>query len=100
MLEEEGLATVSPENNKKVYAATPEGLAYLEASRAQVAGLFARLEEAGRSFERGRSPEIMKAFTNLRGAVIARVSRESIKPEQIQNITDAINAAAKAIDEL
>jgi hypothetical protein len=62
--------------------------------------LFARLEQAGRSFERGRSPEIMRAFMNLRGAVVARVSRESVKPEQIKKITDAINAAAKAIDEL
>ena len=100
MLEEEGLAISSPENNKKVYSLTPEGLAYLEANQTQVGELFARLEQAGRSFERGRSPEIMRAFMNLRGAVVARVSRESVKPEQIKKITDAINAAAKAIDEL
>jgi DNA-binding PadR family transcriptional regulator len=100
MLEEEGLAISSAENNKKVYCLTPEGLACLEANQAEVGELFARLEEAGRSFERGRSPEIMKAFMNLRGAVMARVSRESVKPEQIKKITDAINAAAKAIDEL
>jgi hypothetical protein len=41
----------------------------------------------------------MKAFMNLRGAVAARVSR-SVTPEQIRKITEAINAAAKAIDEL
>jgi DNA-binding PadR family transcriptional regulator len=100
MLEEEGLAISSAENNKKVYSLTSEGLAYLEANQTQVGELFARLEQAGRSFERGRSPEIIKAFMNLRGAVVARVSRESVKPEQIKKITDAINAAAKAIDEL
>jgi DNA-binding PadR family transcriptional regulator len=100
MLEEEGLAISSAEDNKKVYSLTPEGLAYLEANKTQVGDLFARLEEAGRSFERGRSPEIMKAFMNLRGAVMARVSRESVKPEQIKKITDAINTAAKTIDEL
>jgi DNA-binding PadR family transcriptional regulator len=100
MLEEEGLAISSAENNKKVYSLTPEGQAYLEANQAQVGQLFARLEEAGRSFERGRSPEIMKAFLNLRGAVMARVLRESVKPEQIKKITEAINAAAKTIDEL
>jgi DNA-binding PadR family transcriptional regulator len=100
MLEEEGLATASTENNKKVYSLTPEGIAYLEANKEQVGELFERLEKAGRSFERGRSPEIMKAFLNLRGAVVARVSRESVKPEQIKKITEAINAAAKAIDEL
>jgi DNA-binding PadR family transcriptional regulator len=100
MLEEEGLATSSAENNKKVYSLTPDGQAYLEANQPAVNELFARLEEAGRSFERGRSPEIMKAFMNLRSAVMARVSRESIKPEQIAKITDAINVAAKTIDEL
>ena len=100
MLEEEGLATSSADNNKKVYSLTDEGRAYLESNRTQVDELFARLEETGRSFERGRSPEIMKAFMNLRGAVMARVSRESIKPEQLQKITEAINTAAKTIDEL
>ncbi len=100
MLEEEGLAIVSPENNKKVYSVTPEGIEYLEANKEHVRELFERLEETGRGFERGRSPEIMKAFMNLRGAVVARVSRESVKPEQIRKITEAINAAAKAIDEI
>jgi DNA-binding PadR family transcriptional regulator len=100
LLEEEGLASASTEDNKKVYSLTDEGLAYLEANKEQVGELFERLEKAGRSFERGRSPEIMQAFLNLRGAVVARVSRESVKPEQIKKITEAINAAAKAIDEL
>jgi DNA-binding PadR family transcriptional regulator len=100
LLEEEGLAAASLENNKKVYSLTPEGTEFLAANSAQIAEIFARLEETGRGFERGRSPEIMKAFTNLRGAVIARVSRQSVKPEQIKKIVEAINAAAQAIDEL
>ncbi len=100
MLEEEGLAVSSLENNKKVYSLTQQGIEFLEANKEQVGALFQRLEETGRGFERGRSPEMMKAFMNLRGAVMARVSRESVKPEQIRKITEAINAAAKAIDEL
>ena len=100
MLEEEGLASSSAENNKKVYSVTTEGRGYLEENKARVDALFDRLEEAGKGFQRGRSPEIMRAFYNLRGAVVARVSRESVTPEQIQKIADAINAAAKAIDEL
>jgi DNA-binding PadR family transcriptional regulator len=100
MIEEEGLAAVSLDNNKKVYSLTPEGTEYLEANKEQVGELFMRLEEAGRGFERGRSPEIIKAFINLRGAVIARVSRESVKPEQIKKIVEAINSAAHVIDEL
>lgn len=100
MLEEEGLAASTLENNKKVYSVTPEGLQFLEANKSRIDALFERLEEAGRGFERGRSPEIMRAFHNLRGAVITRVSRGSATEEQVRKIAEAINAAAKAIDEL
>jgi len=100
MLEEEGLATASSENDKKVYSVTAEGKEYLRTNKRQVEELFDRLEEAGRGFRRGRSPEIMKAFMNLRGAVGARVSRDRLTSEQIRKIADAIHAAAKAIDEL
>jgi DNA-binding PadR family transcriptional regulator len=100
MLEEEGLATAVAEENKKVYSVTAEGTVYLEEHKERVAELFARLEEAGRGFERGRSPEIMKAFMNLRGAVMARVARGKATPEQVGKIAEAIDAAAKAIDEL
>ncbi len=101
MLEEEGLASVSTsENNKKVYSVTAEGNQYLEANKERIAELFARLEVAGRGFRRGRSPEIMRAFMNLRGAIAMRLHRENVTPEQIRKISEAINAAAKAIDEI
>lgn len=101
LLEEEGLASAStsPEN-KKVYTVTPAGLQFLEENKQRIEELFARLEEARGGFERGRSPEMMKAFMNLRGAVMARMFRGNVTPEQIKKITEAINAAAKAIDEL
>lgn len=98
MLEEEGLAAVATENNKKVYSVTPEGVQYLEDNKRLVDEILSRLDETGRSFERGRSPELIKAFVNLRGAVIARVSRGDVTDEQIRKIRDAINAAAKTID--
>jgi len=101
LLEEEGLASASvTEGNKKVYSATAEGLEYLKVNAGRVEQLFERLEEAGRGFRRGRSPEIMKAFMDLRGAVIARMWRRNATPEQIRKIAEAIHAAAKAIDEL
>jgi len=100
MLEEEGLATSTVENNKKVYSTTAEGKQFLEENKGRVEALFERLEEAGQGFKRGRSPEIMKAFHNLRTAVIGRVRREGVSEEQIAKIAAAINAAAKSIDEL
>lgn len=81
-----------------------EGTQYLQANQRRVDESFERLEEAGRGFDRGRSAEIIKDFMKLRGAVVARVSRESVTPEQtreqIRKITETINAAAKAIDKL
>jgi len=101
MLEEEGLASASTStDNKKVYSVTPAGLAFLEENKQRLEELFARLDEARGGFERGRSPELMKAFMNLRGAVMARMFRGNVTPEQTKKITEAINAAAKAIDEL
>ncbi len=101
LLEEEGLASVATSSdNKKVYTVTPAGLAFLNENKERVDELFARLDEARGGFERGRSPEIMKAFMNLRGAVMARVFRGNVTAEQIGKITEAINTAAKAIDEL
>ncbi len=101
MLEEEGFASESTSDaNKKVYSVTSEGLAYLQQNKERVIQVFDRLKEAGEGFRRRRSPEIMKAFHNLRGAVGARASRETITSGQIQKIADAINAAAAAIDKL
>jgi len=101
LLEEEGLTVSSTsDNNKKIYSVTPEGLAFLDQNKERVAALFERLEEAGDEFRRGRSPEIMKAFMNLRGAVMARVARGNATPEQLRRIVEAIDAAAKSIDQL
>lgn len=100
MLEEEGLAAASLESNRKVYSVTPEGMEYLRANARRVTELLERLEEAGKGFERERSPEIMRAFINLRGAMQARTMRGRMTREEIRKIADAINTAAKAIDEI
>lgn len=100
MLEEEGLAVASLENSRKVYSVTPEGLNYLHANERRVNELFERLDEAGKGFERERSPEIIRAFMNLSRAVGARVTRRRLTRDEIRGIADAINGAAEAIDEL
>jgi len=100
LLEEEGLASTAETDGKKVYSVTPAGQEYLKANGARVEELFARMDETGRGFRRGRSPELMKAFMDLRGAVMSKVWRRHATPEQIKKIAEAIHAAAKAIDEL
>ena len=100
MLEEEGLIEASVQENRKIYSVTGEGARFLESNKARVEALFAELEEAGRGFARGRSPELMRAFANLRGAVSARVSRGNATEEQIKKMAAAIDVAARTIDEL
>ena len=99
LLEEEGLATVATSDaGKKVYTVTDAGRAELTAKERRLAEIFERVEHAGRGFRRGRSPEIMRAFMNLRNAVQARVAREGLTGEQIAKMAEAIDAAAQAID--
>jgi DNA-binding PadR family transcriptional regulator len=103
MLEEEGFATVSTPNDgkaagKKVYTVTDAGREYLKTNQQRTQAIRDRLQHAGQHFERGRSPEIMRAFMSLRGAVRNRVSREGLTAEQVKKIAEAIEAAAKAID--
>lgn len=100
MLEEEGLATATVENNKKVYSVTEEGREYLRAHEGRATELFERIDEAGRNFERGRAPELMRAFEDLGHAVRARCSRNNVTPKLLREIADVIHGAAKAIDEL
>jgi DNA-binding PadR family transcriptional regulator len=100
LLEDEGLIEVNFQDNRKMYSVTAEGKGYLEANKAEVEAIFANLEEAGRSFARGRSPELMRAFGNLRGAVAARMARGNATDTTINKMVEAIDAAAKAIDEI
>jgi DNA-binding PadR family transcriptional regulator len=101
LLEEEGLATASTsESNKKVYSLTAEGETLLEASKEKIGGLFERIEAVGERFQRGRSHELMHAFANLRHAVMSKTWRQGVSEEKRQKIAEAINAAAKTIDEL
>jgi DNA-binding PadR family transcriptional regulator len=101
MLEEEGFATVSStEGSKKLYAATEQGLEYLKENKVVLKAIFGRMEQAGKAFGRGRSPQIMRAIMNLRYALKIRTERGNLSPEQIRKVAEAIDAAARAIDEV
>jgi DNA-binding PadR family transcriptional regulator len=101
LLEEEGLATVaSTEGNRKLYAATEQGKEVLAANRVHLKAIFARIEEAGKVFGRRRSPQVVRAMMNLRYALGMRLSRGGLSQEQVSKITEAIDAAARTIDEV
>lgn len=101
LLEEEGLAEVAETNGaKKLYAATEAGREFLAANDGIVKAIFGRMEEAGRMFGRERAPQIERAVMNLRMALQMRTRRGKLTAEQTRKIADAIDAAARAIDEV
>ena len=101
LLEEEGLATVqAAEGNKKLYAATDAGRAVLKENSVILKAIFGRMEQAGKRFGRGRSPQIMRAMMNLKMALGMRTGRGDLNAEQVSKIAQAIDAAARAIDEV
>lgn len=101
LLEEEGLATVSStEGSKRLYAATEDGKAHLKENQAVLKMILGRMQAAGKAFGRGRSPQIQRAIMNLRFALRMRVERGDLSAEQVGKIAEAIDAAARTIDEV
>jgi len=100
LLDELGYVTVTTgEGTKKLHTITTEGSAALEENKANVDTLFERMEQAGAAFGKGRSPQIMRAVENFRLALRMKTSQGSLKEEQIQKIVEAIDTAARAIEQ-
>lgn len=96
-LEELGYAALAEgAGSKKLYSATPEGLAYLEQNKAQVEGLFARMEQLGD--RRGFAPRIMRAMGNVKLALRLRLSSGALTEQQVDKIAAALDAAALEIE--
>ena len=98
LLEDQGFATVTPEGAKKLYTATEEGLSFLEANKATVEALFARMDKARKTFGGGLAPEIRRALENFRTAFELRLDREPLNSEAINSIAKAIDDAAAAVE--
>ena len=94
MLEEQGYASLTAEDGKKLYQATPEGEAFLKANQAVVEAIQARIDAVAR--ERGvvPDPRIIRAIENLKTALRLRLAGGPIPDEQVRVIAAAIDAAA------
>jgi DNA-binding PadR family transcriptional regulator len=100
LLEELGYVTVTVgDGTKKLHMITTEGQAALDANKAAIDGLFERMERAGAAFGRGRAPQIMRAVENFRMALQLKTSQGSLNEEQIRKVVEAIDAAAKQIEQ-
>jgi len=96
MLEEMGHASVVQEGSRKLYAITEEGKKALAENQAMVDALFARMDHTRNEYARQRPLQIERAVENLR--MTLRMKLGSLTTEQINQVTDIIDAAAKQIE--
>jgi DNA-binding PadR family transcriptional regulator len=100
MLEDMGYASVNQDAaNRKDYTLTPEGEKFLGDNKAQVDAIFARLDGVNKAASSGMG-SVVRAMLNLRATTRLRLHDRGATAEQIQAITDALDAAAKAIEKI
>ena len=99
LLAELGHARISAEQgDRKQYAITAEGEAFLAENRSVLDALKARLDQAARPGHAMRSPEVQRALQNFRMALHLRLGRGTLSAAQIRAIAEAIDQAAVAIE--
>jgi len=99
LLAELGHAQVTAqEGDRKQYAITPVGAEFLASQQAALDVVNERLDRAGRSGHAMRAPEVQRALQNFRMALQLRMAKGALDTAQIRAITEAIDAAAKAIE--
>jgi DNA-binding PadR family transcriptional regulator len=94
MLEEQGYANVTAEGGKKLYRATPEGIAYLAANQAAIDAIETRIDVVARERNTLPPPQILRAIENLKTALRLRLAGASIPADRAAVIAAAIDAAA------
>jgi DNA-binding PadR family transcriptional regulator len=99
LLEELGYVTVSTgEGARKLHEITTEGRAYLDANRAAVEALLARMDEASRAYGGGPAPQVVRAMENLKLALRLRLSRGPLGEEQVNAVAAALDAATTDVE--
>ena len=98
MLEDEGfIRPATGEAGRKLFEATDEGRAALAANQGGVDAVFARMAEAAEGADTTR-PRVGRAMTNLHMALVARLARRPITPEEIDRVVAMIDDIAVAIE--
>ena len=101
MLEDMGhiAAQASEGSSRKAYAITPEGQADLDARREEAEALIARLTEAGQRQQAGGAP-VRRAVANLLSALWHRVQAEGMSEENLHQIAEILDEAARKVERL
>jgi len=97
LLEEMGLATVGEQTgNRKLYTLTSEGIAQHELNKPLIDSIMARIGGE----RRGPPPAVVRALENLTMAARMRVRGQPLTDEQARAIADALDRAAREIEEI
>jgi DNA-binding PadR family transcriptional regulator len=101
LLEELGYVAVNPgEGSRKLHEITDAGRAFLEANRAAVEALLARMEQASRTHGGGPPAPILRAMENLKLALRLRLGQGPLTAEQVNAITAALDTAATSVEQI
>jgi DNA-binding PadR family transcriptional regulator len=100
MLEEQGYTSLTAEDGKKLYQATPEGEAFLKTNEAEVEAIQVRIDGIARERSVVPDPRIVRAIENLKTALRLRLAGGSIPDDQVRSIAAAIDAAAAEAERL
>jgi DNA-binding PadR family transcriptional regulator len=99
MLEDLGQVTVEAiAGNRKQYAITDVGRAYLAEHDAEVRVIFARIEASAQETRGPDHPSLIRAMGNLRLALRLRFTRGDFSPESIAAVAAALDEAASKIE--
>ena len=100
LLEEVGHATVSEERGgRRLYTLSEEGLAYLAANKTAADAILARIDE-GAPMRAGPPPQVVRALENLETAVRLRLKGRQPTDAEIRAVADALDAAARTIEDI
>ena len=98
MLEELGHATVAEQGGKKQYTITADGSAFLAANQPAVDAAMGRIRDVGAAAGSAARPQVIRAMENLKLALRFRMDRAPLTEEQIRAVTEALDAAAIAVE--
>jgi len=100
LLEELGHASVSDERGgRKLYTLSKTGKSVVAGNRTVVSGILARIADAAAA-RGGPPPKVIRAMENLNTALRLRLEGQAASADQIRAIAAAIDAAAKAVEDV
>ena len=92
------IATADGDGNRKQFAITGEGDAYLAENRSAAEAVKARMREVASEQADRPAPEIQRAIENLRNVLYMRWERGPIDRDEAKRIAETLDRATRDIE--